>query len=112
MLKSLYGAALPQPQTQGTPMMTGTHGYSKSTLKSVVWFAIRLFVDVVIIRRGKTHLLQVIAALGPSGRFPSRLHCRQQQRDQDSNDGNHHQELDQRKNPFAYSTFRLPFEIQ
>jgi hypothetical protein len=41
------------------------------------------------------NLLQVIRALGPPGRLPGRLHRRQEQRDQDTDDGNHHQQFDQ-----------------
>ena len=35
-------------------------------------------------------LLLIIGALNTSGRFTGRLNCRQQQRDQDRDDGDHH----------------------
>jgi hypothetical protein len=46
---------------------------------------------------GKSQLLEIVCALHPAGCFASRLNCRQQQTNQDSNDGNHHQQLDERK---------------
>jgi hypothetical protein len=42
-------------------------------------------------------LLQVILALHQPGRFPRRLHRRQQQRDQYADDCNNHKQLDERK---------------
>ena len=42
-------------------------------------------------------LLQIVGALRPTGRFAACLHGRQQERDQDADDGDHHQEFDQRE---------------
>ena len=42
-------------------------------------------------------LVQVITAGNASGRLTRRLDCRQQQRDQDADDRNHHQQFDERK---------------
>jgi hypothetical protein len=47
--------------------------------------------------KGQANLFQVIGALHAPRRFPSRLHCWQQESDQDANDRNHHQQLNQRK---------------
>jgi catechol 2,3-dioxygenase-like lactoylglutathione lyase family enzyme len=54
-------------------------------------------VDVVVVVQGQTHLLEVVAALGPAGRLPRLLHRRQQQGDQDRDDRDHHQQFDQRE---------------
>jgi hypothetical protein len=43
------------------------------------------------------HLLQVVAALHPPRRLARRLHGRQQQRHQHPDDGDHHQQLNQRE---------------
>ena len=50
---------------------------------------------VVVILHGEPELLQVVHALGPPRRLARRLHCRQEQRDQDGDDGDHHQKFDQ-----------------
>jgi hypothetical protein len=47
--------------------------------------------------QGQAHLLEVVLALRARGRGTHFLHCRDQQTDQDGYDGDHHQELDQRK---------------
>ena len=46
---------------------------------------------------GQTDLLEIVDALGAAGGFASRLHGGQEQRDQDGDDGDHHQKLDQGK---------------
>jgi hypothetical protein len=43
----------------------------------------------------EANLLEVVGALQVSRRFPCRLHCREQEREQDRDDRDHHQELDQ-----------------
>jgi hypothetical protein len=43
---------------------------------------------------GHAELLQVVLALHPPRGLTRRLHCRQEQGDQDADDGNHHQQLD------------------
>ena len=43
--------------------------------------------------KAQADLLQVVAALNPAGRFARRLHRRQQQSDQNSDDRDHDQEL-------------------
>ena len=47
--------------------------------------------------RSQRKLFQMIAALKISGRFPRRLHGRQQQADQHRDDGDDHQQFDQRE---------------
>ena len=42
-------------------------------------------------------LLEVVRALGPTGRLAGRLDGGQEQGDQDGDDGDHHQQLDQRE---------------
>jgi hypothetical protein len=46
---------------------------------------------------GEADLLEVVGALDACGRFADFLHGRQQQSNQDGNDGDHHQQLDQRE---------------
>jgi hypothetical protein len=48
---------------------------------------------------GKADLLEVIGALGASCCLASGLYSGQEQRDKNSNDGDDHQELDQREPP-------------
>jgi len=47
--------------------------------------------------QGEPDLFQIVHALQPPRGFAGRLHGRQKQRDQDRDDGDHHQELDQRE---------------
>jgi hypothetical protein len=42
-------------------------------------------------------VLQIVRTLGASCRFASGLNCRQQQRDEDPDDRDHHQQLHQRE---------------
>jgi hypothetical protein len=51
---------------------------------------------VVVVHR-QADLLQVVGALHPVGRLPDLLHGRQEQPDQDRDDGDDHQELNERK---------------
>jgi hypothetical protein len=53
---------------------------------------------VVILER-QADLLEIVRALHPPRRLACLLHCRQQQGDQHANNGNHHQQLHQRKTP-------------
>ncbi len=52
---------------------------------------------VVDIVDGQAELLQVVFAFDPRGSLAHLLHGRQQQPDQDGNDGDHHQQFDQRE---------------
>jgi hypothetical protein len=45
----------------------------------------------------QAQLPEVVRAAGHAGRFPGGLDRRQQQADQDADDGDHYQQLDQRK---------------
>ena len=47
--------------------------------------------------QAEAKLLQVVGALGPPGGLAGGLHRRQQQRNQNRNDGDDHQQLDQRE---------------
>ncbi len=49
---------------------------------------------VVVVQR-QANLLEVIPALKSPGGFPGRLHRGEQERDQDTDDGDHHQQFDQ-----------------
>ena len=49
----------------------------------------------VVIVHSHADLLEVVQALRAAGRLARRLHCGQQERDQDRDDSDHHQELDQ-----------------
>jgi hypothetical protein len=57
------------------------------------------FVHIVIVVRGQCHLLQIVAALGSPCRFTGGLNGRQQQGDQHGNNGDHHQQFNERKTP-------------
>ena len=52
---------------------------------------------VMIMMGGQAELPKIVRALRPPGRFAGRLNGRQQQRDQDADDRDHHQQLDERK---------------
>ena len=50
-----------------------------------------------IVGKGQPNLLEIVRALGPPRRFASRLHRRQEQRHQDTDDRDHHEQLHQRE---------------
>jgi hypothetical protein len=50
-----------------------------------------------MVEAGQRDLLHVVAAHGPSTGFPRGLDGRQQQADERSDDGDHHQKLDEGK---------------
>src|SRR5262249_27766770 len=62
--------------------------------------------DVIVVQ-GQADLLEVIPALGVDRRLASLLDRRQQQADQGADDGDHHQQLDQRKTQ-SHSSLRAP----
>ena len=47
--------------------------------------------------QSKSDLLEIVGALCTPGRLAGRLHRRQQKRDENGNDGDDHQQFDQRK---------------
>src|SRR6185437_6193963 len=51
---------------------------------------------VMKVHDGDAELVEVIQALALGGRFADLLHGRQEQADQDGDDGDYHQQLDQR----------------
>jgi hypothetical protein len=53
--------------------------------------------SIVMTMDGNAQLVKIVAATVPPRRFAGRLHRRQQETDQDANDGNHNQQLHQRK---------------
>ena len=55
------------------------------------------FVGRVVVVNRQPELPQLIAALHPPRRLARTLHRRQQQGHQDANDGNHHEQFDERK---------------
>jgi hypothetical protein len=56
---------------------------------------------------GQTLLLEMVRTLHPTRSLPSRLHGRQQQSNQYPNDGNDHQELDQREPLLVFKISKL-----
>ena len=52
---------------------------------------------LLMLQTTKRHLLQMVGALYLPGRFAGRLYGGQQQRHQDADDGDHDQQLDERK---------------
>ncbi len=58
----------------------------------------KLVVDIVIVVEGKTELLEVVAALCPPCCFPGLLNGWEKQCDQDGDDGDDHQQLNEREN--------------
>src|SRR5262249_20535291 len=52
-------------------------------------------VATLVVVQGEADLLQVVHALGPPGRFPGRLHRREQQGDEDGDDGDDDQQLNE-----------------
>ena len=53
--------------------------------------------DAVVIVQSETDLLEVVRALCTTGGLAPRLHGREQERDEHGNDGDDHQQLDQRE---------------
>lgn len=58
-------------------------------------------VGVVIIVNRQPDLLQIIFALCPASSFARLLNCRKQKSDQNGDNGNHNQQLNQRKSGSA-----------
>ena len=58
-------------------------------------------VGALVIQGSQAELFKVVGARGSPGRFASRLHSRQQHRDKNADDGDHHQELDQSETRWA-----------
>src|SRR5262249_43094164 len=56
-----------------------------------------LGVGIVVVVAGQAELLKVVGALGARRRLADLLDGRQEQADEDGDDGDHHQELDQRE---------------
>ncbi len=76
----------------------------------VATFAARrqLLVRRLKVRDPQTDLLQVVLTLRTTRGLAGGLHRGQQQRHQDADDGNHHQQLDQRKAATAFSHIEPP----
>ena len=51
--------------------------------------------NIVVVVQSDSNLLQMVSALRPASGFPSLLHGGKQQRHQNSNDGDHNEQLDQ-----------------
>jgi len=51
----------------------------------------------LVVQEAQADLLEVVLALQPACRLAGGLHGGQQQRDENADDGDHHQQLDQRK---------------
>ena len=97
----------------------GCYAYHRSALtrhyKEPVMAATSAFTEGASVFGGQANLLQVVAAVRPTGRFPRRLNGRQEKRNQDPDDGDNDEELDQgetsrttnlnhRFTPFAQTT--------
>jgi hypothetical protein len=54
-------------------------------------------VGVVVVVTGQGELLEVVLGLRPQGRLAHFLHGGQEQADEHGDDGDHHQQLDQRE---------------
>ncbi len=59
-------------------------------------------VRALVVVQGEADLLHVVRATHPGRRFADLLHGRQKEADQNGNDGNDHQQLNQRESPAAY----------
>ena len=57
----------------------------------------KLPIDIVEVMQRENELFLMVRALRPPRGFAGGLHSRQQQSDQDSDDGNDHQQLDERE---------------
>ena len=68
-------------------------GYDPANPDTAIFYTHNSQDDMV--GRRKTNLLQMGLAVEYSGGFPSGLHSRQQQSDQDADDRDYHQQLDQ-----------------
>src|SRR5205085_5857837 len=70
-------------------------------------------VGIVVVVGSQTELLQIVPAAHTVRRFANFLHCWQQQADQNRNDGDDHQQLDQRKpDSTLYSDHELISKIE
>ena len=78
----------PAPLVPG-PVVNGQGKLARPRRKRVV--------GVVVVVAGEAKLLEVVAALHPRGGLADLLDRGQQQADEDGDDGDHHQQLDQRE---------------
>ena len=60
--------------------------------------------SLVVVLQGDPELAEIVGAAGPPGRLACRLHCGQQQAHEDSEDGDHHEEFDEREPPGVWQT--------
>jgi hypothetical protein len=56
-----------------------------------------MLLDVVMIQAAQRQLLEIVLALTAARRFAGGLNRGQEQRHQDADDGDHHQQLDERE---------------
>ena len=71
----------------------------------------QMVVDVVINVDGQSELMQVIAALCPAPWLAGCLHSGEQQGNQNPNNGDHHQQFNQRKSPQIALSHDSPLEL-
>jgi hypothetical protein len=64
---------------------------------------------VVVVLKGETELLEVVATLSPPGRLAGRLHRRKKECDQQPDDRDDDQQLDQREAAAAAFRIAVPF---
>jgi hypothetical protein len=50
-----------------------------------------------MLQHAEGHLLEFVGARCRSGRLTGRMHCWQKQSNEDANDGDHHEQFDQRE---------------
>ena len=83
-------------QHHGNPCMMARHicRAVPVTINCLRW---QFVVHIVIVVQRQTHLLQIVFALSTTGSFASLLNGRQQQGDQNRNDGDYHQQFNERK---------------
>jgi hypothetical protein len=68
-----------------------------------------LVVRVVKLVQGQADLLEIVLALRAATRLPRSLHRRQQERDENANDRDHHQQLHERKPMARCAGFHTSF---
>jgi hypothetical protein len=87
-------ALLDKREQEGTPTPNGTVAAAR-------WIFVvlhrKFLMRIMIGVHGQPELLQIVAALHSASRFASRLHGRQKQPYQNSNNGNDHEQLNERE---------------
>ena len=70
-----------------------------------------MLVDVVIVVQAEANLFEVVDALSAAGGSPCLLHCRQQEAHKNTNNGNHHEQFNERETATKFRCSDKPLRV-